>query len=82
VSSGAARRGRGLVRAIGGLLAALLAAAALAGCPAAHGDYPTTACSGPSDCFVGEACVAGSCVPAAQEGGDDGGDGGAGGDGG
>jgi hypothetical protein len=74
--SGGARGRRGALRLVGRVLAALSAAAALAGCPAAHGDYPSTACSAPSDCFVGEACISGACVPVAQDGGDDGGDGG------
>lgn len=49
--------------------AALATAAALAGCPAAHGDYPGTACAAPTDCFENEACVSGACVPLDDAGG-------------
>ncbi len=38
---------------VGGMLAA---AGALAGCPAAHNDYPGTSCTMDSDCYVGEVC--------------------------
>ncbi len=42
---------------------AAAAALALAGCPAAHGSYPTRACMVDSDCYVGERCDnATSCV--------------------
>jgi hypothetical protein len=34
------------------------------GCPAAHSDYPTRACSTNDDCFLGEHCLNSSvCVP-------------------
>ena len=42
---------------------ALAAAAALTGCPAAHNDYPGTACMIDSDCYVGEICANTVCVP-------------------
>jgi hypothetical protein len=49
---------------VGGMLAA---AGALAGCPAAHDDYPGTSCDPTSSavqCYVGEICSsAGTCVP-------------------
>ncbi|HEY2743490.1 MAG TPA: hypothetical protein VGL86_02665 [Polyangia bacterium] len=42
----------------------LAAAGALAGCPAAHDDYPGTSCKSTSDCYVGEICsTAGMCMP-------------------
>jgi hypothetical protein len=39
------------------LACAVLAALALAGCPAAHSDYPTRSCKVQSDCYEGETCV-------------------------
>ena len=46
---------------VGGVLAA---AGALAGCPAAHNDYPGTTCKTTSDCYLGEVfSTAGMCVP-------------------
>lgn len=42
---------------------ALLLGAALAGCPAAHSDYPGTACTKDSDCYVGEICQNTVCMP-------------------
>jgi hypothetical protein len=43
----------------------VLAALALAGCPAAHGDYPSQSCMTNDDCFKGERCLNSSiCVPA------------------
>ena len=52
------------MRAIGKLLLATAAALALAGCPAAHGDYPTRACMIDSDCYEHEHCntVTTTCV--------------------
>jgi hypothetical protein len=35
---------------------------ALAGCPAAHDDYPTTACKTKADCFSDEECVMNVCT--------------------
>jgi hypothetical protein len=49
-----------LLAAIGVLV---LGATSLAGCPAAHDDYPTLACKIDSDCFKGETCVALVCTP-------------------
>jgi hypothetical protein len=37
---------------------------ALAGCPAAHEGFPTTACKTTADCYVGETCSNLICVPA------------------
>ena len=42
---------------------ALAAATALTGCPAAHNDYPGTACMTSGDCYVGEVCTNLVCVP-------------------
>ncbi|HXU69745.1 MAG TPA: hypothetical protein VN947_10475 [Polyangia bacterium] len=43
---------------------ALALGAALAGCPAAHNDYPGTACKINADCYVGEVCKDNTiCVP-------------------
>jgi hypothetical protein len=46
----------------GGVLAA---AAALAGCPAAHSDYPGKSCMLDSDCYTDELCdkTTQTCVP-------------------
>jgi hypothetical protein len=53
------------VRALAKLLLTTAAALALAGCPAAHGSYPTRACNTDSDCYIGERCNnATSCVAA------------------
>lgn len=49
-----------LVAAIGMLATG---AATLAGCPAAHDDFPSLACKQDSDCFQGELCVAMVCMP-------------------
>jgi hypothetical protein len=47
------------------IILAAAAALALAGCPAAHGSYPTRACMTDSDCYVGERCESGTtCVAA------------------
>lgn len=47
------------------VILAAAAALALAGCPAAHGSYPTRACMVDSDCYVGERCDnATTCVAA------------------
>jgi hypothetical protein len=55
---------RRLVR--GALVAGVVA---LAGCPAAHNDYPGGSCKIDSDCYEGEACMNGSiCVPVAAPG--------------
>jgi hypothetical protein len=35
----------------------LLATLTIAGCPAAHSDYPTQACKVDSDCYEGEHCL-------------------------
>lgn len=41
----------------------LLAVLALAGCPAAHNDFPSQACKTDSDCYLGERCMNNSiCV--------------------
>jgi hypothetical protein len=42
---------------------ALVAATSLGGCPAAHDDYPGTACKMNSDCYQGEICNGTVCVP-------------------
>ncbi|MCU1282291.1 MAG: hypothetical protein JWM53_5837 [bacterium] len=42
--------------------AALIVTAALSGCPAAHDDYPGTACTSTSDCYQGEICSGMICV--------------------
>lgn len=43
---------------------ALALGAALAGCPAAHNDYPGTACTKNADCYQGEVCKDNTiCVP-------------------
>jgi hypothetical protein len=43
---------------------ALVAAASLVGCPAAHNDYPNASCKTDSDCYKGEKCMNASvCVP-------------------
>lgn len=42
---------------------ALTAAAALAGCPAAHDDYPGASCKVNADCYQGETCNGTICVP-------------------
>jgi hypothetical protein len=42
---------------------ALTAGALLTGCPAAHSDYPGTACKANSDCYQGEVCNGTMCVP-------------------
>ena len=53
---------------------ALMAAAclglglALAGCPAAHDGYPTTACMADSDCYRGESCSMNVCTRALDGG--------------
>jgi hypothetical protein len=67
---------RRLARSALGWAAACALLGAGAGCPAAHGGYPTAACSAPADCFEGEACIGGACVPAddaapLDDGGDD-----------
>jgi len=41
----------------------LTVGALLAGCPAAHSDYPGTACKINSDCYEGEICNGSVCVP-------------------
>jgi hypothetical protein len=42
----------------------ILAALALAGCPAAHSDYPSQSCKSDNDCYLGEHCKDNSiCVP-------------------
>jgi len=42
----------------------LALAGSLAGCPAAHDDYPGTACKTNSDCYQGEICKDNTiCVP-------------------
>jgi hypothetical protein len=43
---------------------ALLAAATLGGCPAAHDDYPGVSCKTNNDCFKGEVCSNSICQPA------------------
>jgi len=44
--------------------AALALGGALAGCPAAHDDYPGTACKTNADCYQGEVCKDNTiCVP-------------------
>lgn len=49
------------------LLAAIavlaVGATTLAGCPAAHDEFPSLACKQTSDCFKGEICVAMVCMP-------------------
>ena len=41
----------------------ILAALALAGCPAAHSDFPSQSCKTDSDCYLGEHCLNNSiCV--------------------
>ena len=45
------------------LAGALIGATALSGCPAAHNDYPGTACKMNSDCYQGEICNGTVCVP-------------------
>ena len=51
------------MRAVGKVLFAAAAALALAGCPAAHGSYPTRACMTNSDCYENEHCEnATTCV--------------------
>ena len=51
------------MRVFGRILLAAAAAATLAGCPAAHGSYPTRACMLDSDCYENEHCEnATSCV--------------------
>jgi hypothetical protein len=54
-----------LRRALFPVAAALL----LSACPAAHDDYPTTACKLDSDCYVGESCdtKAGLCIAGALD---------------
>lgn len=43
---------------------ALAAAATLAGCPAAHDDYPNASCKTNADCYQGEFCSNASvCMP-------------------
>ena len=42
---------------------ALGSALTLAGCPAAHDDYPGAACKVNSDCYQGEVCTNLVCVP-------------------
>ena len=44
------------MRALVKVLLAAAAAATLAGCPAAHGSYPTRACMTNSDCYENETC--------------------------
>jgi hypothetical protein len=46
------------------VVGALVAAASLVGCPAAHDDYPNASCKTDSDCYKGEKCMNASvCVP-------------------
>lgn len=45
------------------LLAAAVGTSVLAGCPAAHDDYPGTACKVNADCYQGEICNGTICVP-------------------
>jgi hypothetical protein len=42
----------------------LVVAAAVAGCPAAHDDYPGSSCKTSNDCFNGEVCNNSICVAA------------------
>jgi hypothetical protein len=46
------------------VLGAMALAGSLAGCPAAHDDYPGTACMSDNDCYQGEVCKDHTiCVP-------------------
>jgi hypothetical protein len=45
----------------------VLAALALAGCPAAHDDYPTQSCKTNDDCYEGERCLNNSICVAADD---------------
>jgi hypothetical protein len=44
------------------IAAALIVAAALAGCPAFHDNYPGTDCTSDTDCYQGETCVMKVCT--------------------
>jgi hypothetical protein len=44
------------------MTAALAMLLGLAGCPAAHQDYPTTNCKRSIDCYAGESCIDSFCV--------------------
>jgi len=45
------------------LVAAAVTTSALSGCPAAHNEYPGSACKTNSDCYQGEICSDSVCVP-------------------
>ncbi|HEY7957037.1 MAG: hypothetical protein ACHQ17_09040 [Polyangia bacterium] len=47
---------------IAALLAAGSALLTVAGCPAAHDSYPTTACKTDKDCYLGEICSDKVCM--------------------